>query len=106
MAGGVCFHLGWSGEGAPALFAIVVLKARTALGFVAVWRRVLAQDAQTYGAREVDMAVGGRMAIGSFPGDGQSRASPWGGSQFPFAAGGLPRAAGLGGAAVSRRRRE
>ena len=54
--GGVCFHRGWSGEGAPALFATVVLKDRTALGLT-VWRNVLVQDAQTKGVREVDIVA-------------------------------------------------
>ena len=39
-----------------ALFAIVVLKDRTALGLT-VARSVLVQDAQTKGVREVDMAI-------------------------------------------------
>lgn len=65
MAGGVCFHLGSSGEGAPALFATVVLKERTAAGF-AVWRRVLAQEAQTKGARGVDMVRCGEVRCYGF----------------------------------------
>jgi hypothetical protein len=56
--GGVCFHLGWSGEGAPALFATVVLKDRMALGLT-VWRSVLVQDAQTKGVRVVDIVAVG-----------------------------------------------
>lgn len=70
--GGVCFHRGWSGEGAPALFATEVLKDRRVLGLT-VWRRVFVHEAQTKGVREVDIvAVYGRgdwwMAS---PADGQ-----------------------------------
>ena len=70
--GGVCFHRGWSGEGAPALFATVVLKGRTALGLT-VWRRVFVHEAQTKGVREDDiMAVCGRIDWSMVsPADGQ-----------------------------------
>ena len=70
--GGVCFHRGWSGEGAPALFATVVLKDRTTLGLT-VWRRVFVHEAQTKGVREEDIvAVYGRFGwCTEPPADGQ-----------------------------------
>lgn len=70
IAGGVCFHRGSSGFNVCER-ETEVLKERTACEPVGVdWRRARAQEAQTKGVRDVDMAARGVDCECTMGGDG------------------------------------